>query len=431
MGLVVLDVVGLFHHHVREIRKTVEDLEFTHVMVASTHTHGGTDTLGLWGPNRLTDGTDPRFIAHIIRRSELALREAFGKIEPARVRLAKTTPPQQFGLLINDLRDPIVIDDQILVMALDNRQGEPIATLVNWTPHPETIGGASSRISSDFPHYLRESIEEGDFRALGRRWTGRGGLAMYVSGSLGGLLSTLRLQIFDEDGRPLALRSYAKAQRIGQLVGAAVLSALSRAEPVEIHGIDLQSKTLFIPIENPLFKMLLSKGVLKREAYTNGKPAGTKGEDVRTEVNVLTLFGPDRVEAQFVTVPGELFPEIAIGGYLADEKKCWRYTQRKRRLDGRGKERIAAAHPDRPTEPVLKDHMKGRLRFIIGLGNDELGYIVPGNDFIPPVAGPRIRYGTDRCGDRDHYEETMSVGPQAAPRITESLVELLGRVHAP
>ena len=75
--------------------------------------------------------------------------------------------------------------------------------------------------------------------------------------------------------------------------------------------------------------------------------------------------------------------------------------------------------------------MKAPYKFIIGLGNDELGYIVPANDFVPPVYEPRPHYGTDRCGDHDHYEESMSVGAQAAPRVSRAIVELLEQVHAP
>jgi hypothetical protein len=431
VGLVALDVVGLFYPLVEEIRRRVGDLGFTHVIVASTHTHGGSDSMGLWGPDRMTDGKDPRFIHHIIKQSEWALREAVRKLTPARTKFASAQTPAQFGWLINDLRDPIVIDDQILVMAVDDPQGNAIATVVNWTPHPETMGGSSSLITSDFPHYLREGVEKGGFRFNGKRWAGRGGLAIYFSGSVGGLLSTLRLEVKDENDRPLPLRSWAATQRIGEIAAGTVLGTLEGQDYLDIQHIDIHAKKLFIPIKNQFFKLLLARGVIHREAYTQGQPAGNRGEDALTEVNVLTLWGQGKPLAQFVTVPGELFPEIAIGGYLGDEKKCWRYTERKRRLDGRGKERISAAHPQIPTEPILRRYMKAPYKFIIGLGNDELGYIVPANDFVPPVYQPRPHYGTDRCGDGDHYEESMSVGPQAAPIISKAVVELLEQADAP
>lgn len=431
VGLVSLDVVGFFYPQVEEIRRRVSDLGLTHLIVASTHTHGGTDSLGLWGPNRLTDGKDPRFMDHILRRSELALREAVGKLVPAKLKFAMAKTPTLFGWLINDLRDPIVIDDQILVMAVDDLQGRAIATVINWTPHPETMGGTNSLITSDFPHYVREGIEKGGFRVDGRRWEGRGGMAIYFSGSVGGLLSTLRLEVRDEDQKVLPQRSWAMTQRVGEIIAGTVLEALKDQDYVDLHRIEVRSSKLFIPIENQLFKHLLAQGVIQREAYTQGKLAGPRGEDALTEVDVLTLFSPDEAVAQFVTVPGEPFPEITIGGYLGDEERCWLYTERKRRLDGRGKERVAAAHPQVPTEPILRHHMSARYKFIIGLGNDELGYIVPANDFIPPVYKPRPRFGTDRCGDDHHYEESMSLGSQTAPLLAKAIVDLLEQVDAP
>lgn len=431
VGLVALDIIGLFLPEVEKIREGVADLGLDYVIVASTHTHGGTDTLGLWGPDRTTDGKDPRFLDHVIRQGRAALRQAHADLKAARAKLVQVKTPDRFGWLINDLRDPIVIDDRILALGLDDLKGRPIATVVNWSPHPETLGGASSLITSDFPHYLREGIERGGFRYDGRRWEGRGGTAIYFSGSVGGLLSTLRLKVRDESDRILPLRSWALARRIGQIVAAEVLRALGEQDYTELTRLRADSRKLFIPIENLLFKKLLAGGVLRRETYTDGKPAGALGRDIITEVGVLSLFGPRGAAAQFVTIPGELFPEIAGGGYLKDSETCWQYTQRKRRLDGRGRERTAAAHPDIPTEPVLRDYMKAPYQFIIGLGNDELGYIVPANDFVPPVYEPRPHYGTDRCGDDDHYEETMSVGPQAAPRISKALVELLEQVHGP
>ena len=431
VGLVALDVVGLFYPQVEEIRRRVSDLGLTHLIVASTHTHGGTDSMGLWGPNRLTDGKDPRFIDHVLKQSESALRLAVQRVTPARIKFAMAHTPSQFGWLINDLRDPIVIDDQILAMAVDDLQGGPIATLINWTPHPETMGGSSSLITSDFPHYLREGVEKGGFRVDGRRWAGRGGIAIYFSGAVGGLLSTLRLEVKDEDGMALPPRSWAMTQRIGEITAGAVLQALTGQDYVDLSYMDVRAKKLFIPIENQLFKLLLGRGVIQREAYTQGKAVRSLGEEALTEVDVLTLFATTGPVAQFVTVPGELFPEIAIGGYLGDETRCWRYTERKRRLDGRGRERVAAAHPEVPTEPILRRQMKAPYNFIIGLGNDELGYIVPANDFVPPVYEPRPRYGTDRCGDHDHYEESMSVGAQAAPRVSGAIAELLEQVHAP
>jgi hypothetical protein len=53
---------------------------------------------------------------------------------------------------------------------------------------------------------------------------------------------------------------------------------------------------------------------------------------------------------------------------------------------------------------------------ITGLTNDELGYILPQEDFV---------YPDNPFEPGSHYEETMSVGPEAGPRLAAALQELL------
>lgn len=425
LAIVALDVVGLLYPEVVQIRERVADLGLTQVIVAATHTHGGVDTLGLWGPNFSIDGKDPRTMEQIRSRTEEAIRRAWAARRPARLSWGKGRPLSRFGMLINDLRDPVVIDDELRVMRAEALDGKTIATLINGSPHPETVGAGSSLITSDFPHYLRKGIEEGGFSVGWRRAEGIGGVAIYLSGSVGGLLTPLRIPIRDDEGEPIPERSWSKARRIGELAAWTALEALRDQPPRPIVRIEVRSKTLFVPFDNPFLRGLYEKGLFQRETYREGKPAGKEGPDLLTEVNVINFYGEEGIAAQFITLPGEPFPETTLGGHLTEKKRCWTYTGRKRELGGSGRERIGPAHPDIAPEPVLGEKMAGEYRFVIGLGNDELGYIVPANDFVPPQLKPKLRYGADRCGDDDHYEEIVSAGSRMAPRVVEALLALL------
>ncbi len=53
---------------------------------------------------------------------------------------------------------------------------------------------------------------------------------------------------------------------------------------------------------------------------------------------------------------------------------------------------------------------------IIGLANDELGYILPEADYI---------YPENPFEPGDHYEETMSIGPEAGPRLLAAVQKML------
>jgi hypothetical protein len=442
MAWVALDVVGFAYPDVRKIRKAAAGLGFSRIIIASTHTHEGVDTMGLWGPNPFTDGKDPRMMDFIQNQTVAALREAERQLQPARITLAKTTLPDSFGRILKDRRDPIVLDTHLTAMKIEDLKGGTIATVVNASIHPETMGGKGSLITSDFPHYLREGIEKGGFRIQGKTVKGLGGVAIYFNGAVGGLMTTLGAEVKDESGKVLPQRSWEKMQRIGELMAGAALEALREQKPAAIDTILVQSNTILLPIDNQYLRALTGKGVIRRESYTNGRPAkGPEvGQEIMTEVDLISLSHPgansehrsaetDTPLAQIVTLPGELFPEIALGGYLSDAKTCWAVTDRKKAMDGIGKERIAASKPGVAKEPVLMDHLKAPFVFLFGLANDELGYIVPANDFVFPTYNPGPVFGVDRCGSKDHYEETLSASSEMAPRVTRALLELIENQH--
>ena len=65
--------------------------------------------------------------------------------------------------------------------------------------------------------------------------------------------------------------------------------------------------------------------------------------------------------------------------------------------------------------------MTGKVKFLIGLANDELGYIIPPYNFERNDRSPI--HQPEPPGD--HYEETNSLGIEAAPRIVGAIEELL------
>lgn len=98
----------------------------------------------------------------------------------------------------------------------------------------------------------------------------------------------------------------------------------------------------------------------------------------------------------------ELFPELAYGGALE----------------------IGAAGASADNPPTLAELMGGKDFIVLGLANDEIGYIVPPNDFLLDKSAPYIKGFKDAFG-RDHYEETNSLGPQTAYYLVKALEKLL------
>lgn len=412
VALVSLDVVGLFNVEVQRMRHELETrypgLEIDQLVVSSTHTHEGVDTMGYWGQTLGIDGKYPAYNAFIRSQVIDAVNLAYERREPAVAKFAQT----EFTLGIRDSRPPHVIDPYLLAAQFVRPgDGSTIGTIVNWSNHPEAQGSNNKYVSSDFPHGTREEME--------RRY---GGISVYFSGSVGGLMTPLGVDIPGFGSQVSWERTY----EIGRLVAEAASAALDAAPLQGLNELHHKRRDFYVQADNTALNGLNAAGVFDIPTYvgadtwgidghTKGLYAGRSGPQFKTEM-VAVQVGP----ALFLTVPGELFPEIEIGGY--------------------GRPDCAAADTGRPYEPVIGKQFDSEYQFILGLGQDELGYIVPGYDFWLRHVDDRegndgnhegvIALGAleeeDPCGE-GHYEETVSASSVLAPWVACVAAELSGR----
>lgn len=409
VAMVSLDVVGLFNIEVQRARKEMQirypDMPIDELVVSSTHTHEGVDTMGYWGQLYLnTDGKFPAYQAFIRSQIIDAIHDAWTTRDDARVKLAVGSQP----IGIRDSRPPQVKDPSVPAAQFVRGDGSTIGTIVNWSNHPEAQGSRNSLISSDFAHGARETLEQ-TFD----------GTAIYFSGSVGGLQTPLGQLIPGFGTDP----SWERTFEIGRLVAAAAEAALAEVEPIEITSLNVQRRSWYMDMDNGALRALNMTGIFDIPTYTAGEawgpPSGHRdgvysslfGSQIQTEM-VSVELGP----AVFVTVPGELSPELVVGGYGRPEPDC----------------------PDtgRPYEPTIESSWERPVRFILGLGQDELGYIIPGYDFwITSVPEQRddgrgvFAVGAlevEHCGE-GHYEETVSGSSVMAPWVACVAKELAGK----
>jgi hypothetical protein len=418
VAIVSIDLIGYYsranYYGLREVQKRVDPkLGVDEILLTSTHNHEAPDSIGPWGGGSLSDGKYPRYLQFVDAQIAKAINRAAAAPAPARMKLGATNPalsPSIAGMQTRTGgRPPHFFDEELRVMQFFGTEGamrdRVIATLINWNTHPESMEDKNTMMTSDFPHSVRESVEKK-----------YGGTAIYVTGDIGaaeiiGDTNNKRNDRIRFDGRDYPLKeqnnrpafTIERTYAIGRDVAKAVIDALDRGEWSEVGRIDLKKATLRAPMDNQGYMFLTSKGVLD----TMTLPAGGKQPEIETDVYAITIG-----DAQMVTTPGELFPEVFYG------------VEKHRRTD------CPAADTRQPAEPAVRDRMKAKYKFIIGLCPDELGYIVPRYDWHSPTFDASgVHRAADPCkssGVPSHYHETNSASSLLAPRwacIAAALLE--------
>jgi hypothetical protein len=339
---------------------------------------------------------DEKYMEWLDDRIASTALQAVHSMQDARLTLARDDHPL-LAMLQSNSRPPYVKDPYLFVMQLKTLAADhPIATLVNWSDHPETLGGHNTLITADFPHWLCQYLENHD-----------GGTAVFFQGSIGGLLSTLGDDVALQDpetGRVARGGTWRKAELVGLTIG----------QEAPVDTLLLRKAVVFTPLDNDHFRAAEALNIFKgrKPLYTEGRvdnataetllpglgrlPCAT-GHDLQTEVEYIQLLSHDQVLAEITTVPGEIYPELVNGGIT-------RYP--------------GADFPAAPFEPTLRAHLHSRYQFIFGLANDELGYIIPKAEWDNQP--PWLQNKKDRW-----YGEVNSAGEEVAGAVTRALVALM------
>lgn len=175
------------------------------------------------------------------------------------------------------------------------------------------------------------------------------GISLFFNGSLGGMVVP--------DVRE---NTFEEAKRIGKKIAKKVIE--TKFESVELKDNILFKKEVFdIPLENPFLETEDILKMIERKIYN-----GT----IKTEINYINFSGI----AEIFTVPGEITPKVGMR---------------------------------------IKEKLKAKYKFIFSLTNDELGYILPEEEFFL---------------EKFNYERTRSVSPKIATIIQEKLEKILSSI---
>ncbi len=415
IAVVAVDFLGYYseggYYGINHIQKLIDPKSgVQELLLASTHNHEGPDTIGPWGNGPLKDGKYPKYLRFVDRQIAKSVAMAVSNLQPARVRLGGTGPAQSSSIAGMQTRTggrpPKFFDEELRVMQFVARNNKTIATIVNWNTHPESMEDRNTELTSDFPHAVRESVEKK-----------YGGMALYVNGAIGaaeiiGDTNAGRRDRIRFDGRdyPLDAKSnrpvftFERTEAIGRDVAKAAIEAVEQGVWSASTTMEVKKADLHGPVDNQGYLFLAKLGVLDAIAV----PEDGSAPQFKTWIYAIRLG-----DAQIVTTPGELFPEIFYGVAKYKRSDC------------------PQADTGEPPEPSIRDAMTAKYRFMLGLCPDEYGYITPRYDFRREpvdIKKMQIKRAIDPCKEKgvpDHYHETNSSSSALAPASACVTVALL------
>jgi hypothetical protein len=184
-----------------------------------------------------------------------------------------------------------------------------------------------------------------------------GGTAVFAAGALGAMMTPDR-----------EVADVTALERMGARLAEAAVTAIGTAPRTLEPGLRFERRRIAIPSENPVFEMALASGLVEPRE---------RGEDgaIISEVSVLEIGGATGL--RLAAVPGELAPTLGL---------------------------------------PLKRALAPATAAVVGLADDELGYILDPVDYVFP---------DDPRDPGEHYEETMSVGREAGPVVTGAIMAIL------
>lgn len=377
--LISLDTIDPLPEITRQVRERIAgatELGTASVALAATHTHGGPE---------LYDDFYAEWIPTLVERIADCAIGAWNAREPIEA--------ASFAVAVEDVgwnrRGTEIVDREATGLVVRRPSGEVVAAVVNYACHPTVLGPDNRRITADYPGYLARALK----RELGPQ-----SVPLFLQGAAGDINQGHRADL-SALGAPLANRTYARAEELGERLATAVVGALPSASytshaPVAMSLGDWAAtfRTDLPPIDEARRRAAEAAAEAERLAGAGAE------EEALQEARVAALFAglvvrsaedlarkgataPTQIqvgrigETGLAIVPGELFVEIGLA--------------------------VKAASPFMPT-------------MVVGYANDDFDYI--------PTAAAFSQGG---------YEPTRALyRPETGEELMAAAAKALAELHA-
>ena len=309
VALVIVDLVDISQSAVDEARAQITQelgIPTENIIISATHTHTGPEFV-------------PEYEAGLSAKIVDAVKIAAQHQQPAviksgvgheanvsfhrRYMMKDSTVQFNPGPLNPDIVRPMgPIDPDVGILYVENEQGQPMAVLVNFAIHLDTVGG--TEVSADFPAYLSSVLKQ----QLGNET-----LVMFGLGTCG------NINHFNVKS-PETLKGFERAERIGYALAASVIRELPALESHKVDqlGVAHEELPLQIPTYTEQEVAAARVNAQKESDHESSTP------EIREAMKVLRIDERDgqplKAEVQavglgdvgIVALPGEIFVELGL-----------------------------------------------------------------------------------------------------------------------
>lgn len=344
VAFVVVDAYGLSSSTVRDIRASLadfcEDNDIVSLNISVLHQHSAVDTLGMngnilkalgnAGKAKPVNGINDEYMANLYAKIEETLTKAVDSMT-AGVLLHGSA---DFSEFVNDKRDPQVLDAEFDRFRFVPLNGSKEIWFTTSAIHCVGNGAGGTEITGDYPYYMEQYINEkynADF-------------IMVLGAELGTGQDSETLEIPEECTTPEYLTIYgeALAERFASINNETVVA------PV----LNIRHMETFYTIKNQILVFAGKMGLITNRVVSDGDEY-----QVVSEIGYMEIGTEDAV----VIVPGEIAAELVYGGFLSADKS-WTGTEWE--------------------HGSIADRIGDKNIVVFGIMNDQIGYIIPANDYM-------------------------------------------------
>jgi hypothetical protein len=207
VALVAADLVGVSKEAAANIRNEASKqtaIPPDRILISATHTHSGPGISGSYGE-------------FFVRTAVETIVRAWQSRQPARIGAAAVTHRGWVGMNRRHLESGFSpVDKQICILKICDAQGRPQAILYNYSCHPACLGPDNLLITADWPYYVAGKI---------RSKLGEVVKVLYFQGTEGDVNTGYSAGL-SSIGAPIATRTFAYAQEVGEILADAILARI-------------------------------------------------------------------------------------------------------------------------------------------------------------------------------------------------------------